>query len=87
MEVPVAVAGAITIALIVGLGIFVYPRLLAQRSGKWVVALATVLLAVLFRAFDAGSGLTGVSAVAVAAALALAPLGAGLIVWRLQRGS
>lgn len=87
MEVPVAAAGAITVALIVGLGIFVYPRLLAQRAGKWVVALATVLLAVLFHVFDAGSGLTGASAVAVAAVLALAPLAAGLIVWRLQRGS
>jgi len=84
MDVPAA--GAITIALIVGLGVFVYPWLLAQRGGKWVVALATVLLAVLFHVFDAGSGLTGATALAVAAALALAPLAAGLIVWRLQRG-
>lgn len=87
MEVPIGIAGAITIVLIVGLGIFVYPRLLAKRGGKWIVALATALLAVLFHAFDSRSGLTGTTAAAVAAALALAPLAAGLIVWRLQRRS
>jgi hypothetical protein len=86
MNVPIAAAGAITIALIVGLGIFVYPWLLAQRFGKWVVALATLLLAALFYVFDAGRDV-GATAVAVAAGLALAPLVAGLIVRRLQRGN
>jgi hypothetical protein len=84
--VPVAAGGSITILLIVGLGIFVYPWLLAQRFGKWVIALATILLAALFYLFEAGSGV-GATAFAVAAALALAPLVAGLIVRRLQRGN
>jgi hypothetical protein len=87
MDVPVAAGGAITIALIVGLGIFVYPWLLARRFGKWVAALATILLAALFYVFDAGSDLTGATAVAVAAALSLAPLFAGLVVRRLQRSN
>jgi hypothetical protein len=87
MNVPVAVGGAITIVLLVGLGIFVYPWLLAQRSGKWVVAGVTVLLAALFYVFDAGSGLSGGAAVAIAAGLALGPLAAGVVVWRLQRRS
>lgn len=87
-DVPVAVGGSITILLIVGLGIFVYPWLLAQRFGKWVIALATILLAALFYVFEAGSGVgASATAVAVAAALALAPLVAGLIVRRLQRGN
>ena len=51
----VQVAGAITIALIVGLGIFVYPWLLAQRYGAWIVGLMTILLGALFVGFQ-GSG-------------------------------
>lgn len=87
MNVPVAASGSITIVLIVVLGIFVYPWLLAQRSGRWIVALATMLLVALFHAYDAGSGLSGGTALAVSAGLALGPLAAGLIVWRLQRRS
>jgi hypothetical protein len=68
--IPTGFAGALTIALIVGLGIFVYPWLLSQRGGKWIVAGVTSLLAVLFYAFDAGSGLSGTAALAVAAGLA-----------------
>jgi hypothetical protein len=83
--VPTGFAGALTIALIVGLGIFVYPWLLAQRGGTWIVAGVTSLLAAVFYAFDAGSGLSGSAALTVAAGLALAPLAAGVIVWRLQR--
>jgi hypothetical protein len=86
MNVPVTVGGAVTIVLLVGLGIFVYPWLLAQRRG-WVVAGMTALLAGLFYVFDAGSGLTGAAGPAVAAGLALGPLAAGVIVWRLQRRS
>lgn len=85
--VPTGFAGALTIVLLVGLGIFVYPWLLAQRGGRWIVAGVTTLLAALFYAFDAGSGLSGGAAVAVAAGLALGPLAAGVIVWRLQRRS
>jgi hypothetical protein len=78
-------AGAITIALIVGLGIFVYPWLLAQRYGAWVVGLATILLGALFVGFQ-GSGSSAVS-LAFAAGWALGPVIAGVIVFRIQRKS
>ena len=70
-EIPVEVAGAITIALIVCLGIFVYPWLLAHRYGAWIVAVMTLLLAGLFVAFQlgaSGSG-SGLYSVALAARL------------------
>ncbi len=78
-------AGAITIALIVGLGIFVYPRLLAQRYGAWFVGLTTLLLGALFVVFQ-GSG-SSVYSLALAAGWALAPVLAGVIVFRIQRKS
>ncbi|HVG05534.1 MAG TPA: hypothetical protein VM937_11410 [Burkholderiaceae bacterium] len=78
----IPVAGAITIALIVALGIFVYPWLLAQRYGRWIVALMTLLLGALFVAFQGGNS-SGVS-IALAAAWALGPVLAGVIVWRMQ---
>jgi hypothetical protein len=84
-DIPIAVAGTISIALIVGLGIFVYPWLLAQRHGAWILALITVLLAALFVVFQ-GSDSSRASLVA-AAAWALGPVVAGVIVYRLQRGS
>jgi len=54
-ESPIQVGGAITIALIVGLGIFVYPWLLAHRFGAWIVAAMTLLLAGLFVTFQIGA--------------------------------
>jgi hypothetical protein len=81
----VPVAGAITIALIVGLGIFVYPWLLAQRYGAWIVGLMTILLSALFVGFQ-GSGSSAYS-LAFAAGWALGPVIAGVIVHRLQRKS
>ena len=81
----VPVAGAITIALIVGLGIFVYPWLLAQRYGALVVGLITILLGALFVGFQ-GSGSSAYS-LAFAAGWALGPVIAGVIVHRLQRKS
>ena len=88
-EVPVEVGGAITIALIVCLGIFVYPWLLAQRFGAWIVAGLTLLLAGLFIAFQigaSGSG-SGLYPVVLAAVWALGPVIAGVIVRRLQRNT
>lgn len=81
----VPVAGAITIALIVFLGIFVYPWLLAQRHGRWIVGLTTVVLGALFVLFQG----TGASAgwLVLAAAWAFGPVIAGVIVWRIQRKS
>lgn len=83
--IPVAASGAITVALIVVLGIFVYPALLRRRLGKGIVAIVTVALIVLFFVFDRGSGLS-TNPVASAIAIGLAPLLAGTIVYQLQRG-
>jgi hypothetical protein len=84
-ELSVQVAGAITIALIVGLGIFVYPWLLAQRYGPSIVGLMTILLGALFVRFQ-GSGSSAYS-LAFAAGWALGPVIAGVIVHRIQRKS
>jgi hypothetical protein len=84
-DVPVAVAGAVTVALIVVLGIFVYPALLRRRLGKAWVAIVTVVLCVVFYLFDRGSALSTHPA-ASAIALALAPLLAGTIVHQLSGG-
>jgi hypothetical protein len=77
------VAGAITIALIVGLGVFVYPWLLTQRHGRWIVGATTLLLAVLFVSFE-GSGASHLS-LALAAAWALGPVIAAVLVARIGR--
>ncbi len=77
------VAGAITLAVIVVLGIFVYPWLIAQRHGPWVVGVVTILLGALFVIFQ-GSGSSTYS-LALAAAWALGPVIAGAIVYRIQR--
>lgn len=83
--IPVAVSGAITVALIVVLGIFIYPALLRRPLGKAIVAIATVGLCVLFFIFDRASGLS-TNAVASAIAIALAPVLVGTIVHQLGRG-
>ena len=84
----VQVAGAITIALIVGLGIFVYPWLLALRYGAWIVGLLTILLGALFVSFQGSqSGGSSTHWWALAAGWALGPVIAGVIVHRLQRKS
>jgi hypothetical protein len=85
LSIPVAAAGAITIALIVVLGIFVFPALLRRTMGRWAVAIATLALIALFFAFDRGSGLSSRPLLS-AIAIGLAPLLAGTIVYRLQRG-
>ena len=86
-ELPVQAGGAITIALIVALGIFVYPWLLALRYGAWIVAAMTLLLAGLFVAFQIGASgsSSGMYPFVLAAFWALGPVIAGVIVWRLQR--
>jgi hypothetical protein len=85
MEVPVAIAGAVTIAFIVVLGIFVYPLLLARRGGVLLVAAATLALTVLYFLFQA----TGepVTKAFFAVLFALAPVLAGVIVSRIGRKS
>ena len=83
--IPVALSGAITVALIVVLGIFVYPALLRRRTGKGIVAIVTAALMVVFYVFDRGSGLSS-NPVSSAIAIGLAPLLAGTIVHHLQGG-
>ena len=83
--IPVAASGAITVALIVVLGIFVFPALLRRTMGRWAVAIVTLALMALFFVFDRGSGLSSHPLVS-AIAIGLAPLLAGTIVYRLQRG-
>lgn len=77
------VAGAITIALIVSLGVFIFPWLLAQRYGWWVVGVLTILLGAVFVVFQ-GSDSGALSRI-MAAGWALGPVIAGIIVWRIQR--
>lgn len=84
-SIPVAISGAITVALIVVLGIFVFPALLRRTTGRWVAAIVTLALMALFFLFDQGSGLSSYPLVS-AVAIGLAPLLAGTIVYRLQRG-
>ena len=79
----VPVAGAITIALIVGLGIFVYPWLLTQRYGRLIVVVMTLLLGAMFVVFQGVNSSGG--SIALALAWAFGPVIAGVIVWRMQR--
>jgi hypothetical protein len=82
--IPVAISGAVTIALIVVLGIFVYPLLLRRPGGRVLVTLATALLVGLFTAFQAATDDASGPSLIAAGLLALAPLIAGIIVARLQ---
>ncbi|MGH6623464.1 MAG: hypothetical protein ACREBN_05805, partial [Burkholderiaceae bacterium] len=72
------------LALFVVLGVFVYPALLRRRSGVLAVAVATVALAVLFYVF-AGNDYPAVQRSVFGVVCALAPVLAGVIVWRIQK--
>jgi hypothetical protein len=80
--IPLAFSGPVTIALIVLLGIFIYPRWLARRAA-WRVALVTPLLIALFVIFELAGGAGSAAGVVLAVAYALAPLAAGVLVARL----
>ncbi len=85
IEFPNAFAGTVTIVALVGLGIFVYPWLLARRGGAAVIAVATLALALLFHRFDRGSGASPVVSAGFATLWALAPAITAVIVRRLTR--
>jgi hypothetical protein len=83
LAVPTWLAGTVTRAAFVVLGVFVYPWLLGRRRGR-LVALLTVALTGLFFAFDAARGSP---AVALAVMWAVAPAIVGVVVFRLQRSA
>jgi hypothetical protein len=86
MNLMQALGGALTIIALVGLGIFAYPALLRRGwAGRITVAGSTLVLVGTFHYFDLAIGTRATTAVVFAVALALAPLAAGLIVYRLQR--
>ena len=87
IDIPRGISGPVTIGLIVILGVFVYPWLLARPRGLIIVAAATVALAALFVAFELGNTGFGSLRLLGAAALSLAPVLAGWIVARMQKGS
>jgi len=80
-------AGTVTIACLVGLGIFIYPWLLRRRGGALAVGALTALLTLLFYLFDRGSRVATAASALLALLWALGPLIAGVIVYRLQRGT
>jgi len=87
MTLSVAFTGALSIALIVVLGIFVFPALLQRRGGWLACAVLTVALAALFTWFQAQSDEATPGRLIAAALAGAAPLVTGLIVRRLQRAS
>lgn len=87
IDLPTWFGGAVTIALLIVLGIFVYPWLLKRRGGAVVVAAITALLALLYFAFDRASGISTTASALLALTWAVAPVVAGAIVYRAQRGS
>ena len=83
-EVPNWLAGAFTVAALIGCGIFVYPWLLARRGGAVAVIAVTAALTALYYFFDGGSGNKAVSA-AFALLWGAAPAAVGMLIFRLQR--
>ncbi|MCX8003858.1 MAG: hypothetical protein N2688_02710, partial [Burkholderiaceae bacterium] len=78
-------AGVLTVALLIGCGVFLYPWLLARRGGlPWVIAL-TVLLAALFYLFDRPRAQPPVISLAFALLWAALPLAAGIAAERWRR--
>lgn len=84
MDVPVGLAGTLTILFLVAFGVFFYPWLLKRRGGKFVVAGLSVLLGVLFYLFDDSDHVETSTSVGLALFWALLPVATGILVWRLQ---
>jgi hypothetical protein len=87
IDFPNGFAGTVTIAALIGLGIFLYPWLLKRSGGVPAIGAITVLLTFVFYVFDRANSVPIVTSALLAALWALAPVAAGVIVWRLQRGS
>jgi hypothetical protein len=84
LDFPNWFAGTVTIVALVGLGIFVYPWLLARKGGIGAIGAVTVLLTFVFYAFDRSNNVPIATSAALAALWALAPVGVGFIVRRIQ---
>lgn len=85
IDFPTPIAGTVTIVALIGLGIFVYPFLLKQRGGVGLVGAITVMLTFLFYAFDSARDEPIALSAGLAVLWALAPVAAGVIVYRLSR--
>jgi len=87
MALPAAVAGAVSIALIVVLGIFVFPALLRGRGG-WLACIGLSLaVAALFTWFQAQQADASPGTLLAAAVCGAIPLAVALVVRRLQGGA
>jgi len=80
MNVPVIVAGTLTITFLVGFGVFLYPWLLRRRGGPLIVGAITVVLAALFYFFDNPNSAESTTSGVLAVVLAVLPLLTGLLV-------
>jgi len=80
MDIPVTLAGTLTILFLVGFGLFLYPWLLRRRGGALMVGAATVVLIVLFYLFDQPSGADPSASGVLAIVLGLLPLITALLV-------
>ena len=87
MDVPVGLAGTLTILFLVAFGVFIYPWLLKRRGGAAVVAVLTVTLAGLFYFFDDRDAVDTGTSIGLAVLWALLPVGTGVFVKRLQTKS
>lgn len=85
LDFPTAIAGVVTIGLLVGLGIFIYPWLLKRPAGVTVIGALTVLLSFLFYTFDRSNDVSALVSAALGVLWACAPVVAGVIVWRIGR--
>jgi hypothetical protein len=87
MSIPVGLAGTLTILVLVGCGIFLYPWLFKRRGGFLIVAMLTVLLTVLFYLFDDSLGVETSTSATLAVVWALLPvMTASLVHYFRRRG-
>jgi hypothetical protein len=84
MDIPVNIAGSLTILFLVVFGVFLYPWLLKRRGGALAVGALTVLLMVLFYLFDDPIGVETSTSAVLAIIWALLPLATGLLVRYMQ---
>jgi hypothetical protein len=87
LDFPNWFAGTVTIVALIGLGIFIYPWLLARKGGAGAIGAVTVLLSFLFYVFDRRNDVPIPVSALLALLWAVAPVVAGIIVHRLQRKS